>query len=83
MKPLRGREIYKEAFTTNKIYVFDENVKNWLNPDRLNVHVLFKADGAKVYEKIYLSTLIQVKRRSNAPYMIQIRRASVKARAMI
>lgn len=51
MKPLRGREIYKEAFTTNKIYVFDENVQCWMNPDRLNVHVLFREDGAKLYEK--------------------------------
>ena len=51
MKPLRGREIYKEAFTTDKIYVFDENVQCWMNPDRLNVHVLFREDGAKLYEK--------------------------------
>lgn len=51
MKSLEGREIYREAFTTNRIYVFDENVKCSMNPDRLNVHTIFRNDNAKIYEK--------------------------------
>lgn len=52
MKSLEGREIYREAFTTSRIYVFDENVRCSMNPDRLNVHTLFRDDDAKIYEKI-------------------------------
>lgn len=51
MKSLNGREIYREAFTTNSIYVFDENVKCSMNPDRLNVHTIFRNDSVKIYEK--------------------------------
>ena len=51
MKSLEGREIYREAFTTNRIYVFDENIKCSMNPDRLNVHTIFRNDNAKIYEK--------------------------------
>lgn len=51
MKSLEGREIYREAFTTSRIYVFDENVRCSMNPDRLNVHTLFRDDDAKIYEK--------------------------------
>ena len=51
MKSLNGREIYREAFTTSRIYVFDENYQSEKNPDRSNVHTLFRNDGAKLYEK--------------------------------
>ena len=51
MKSLEGREIYREAFTTSRIYVFDENVRCSMNPDRLNVHTLFRDDDAKIYKK--------------------------------
>lgn len=51
MKSLEGREIYREAFTTSRIYVFDENVRCSMNPDRLNVHTLFRDNDAKIYEK--------------------------------
>lgn len=51
MKSLEGREIYREAFTTSRIYVFDENVRCSMNPDRLNVHTLFRDSDAKIYEK--------------------------------
>lgn len=50
MKPLRGCEIYREAFTTPTIYVFDENVACQRNPERLNVHTLFREDGAYMFE---------------------------------
>ncbi len=83
MKPLHGRDIYKEAFTTSKIYVFDENVQCWMNPDRLNVHLLFREDGAKLYEKTCLSMSTQGVRRLSALYMTRICKASMKARAMI
>ncbi len=45
MKPLEGRYPYKEAFTTNKIFVFDEDCNN-----SSNVHKVFSEDGAKIYE---------------------------------
>ena len=51
MKSLEGREIYREAFTTSRIYVFDENVRCSMNSDRLNVHTLFRDNDAKIYEK--------------------------------
>ena len=51
MKPFNGREIYREAFTTPNIYVFDENVACWMNPNRLNVHALFRADNARMFEE--------------------------------
>ena len=44
MNSYQGREIYIEAFTTESIYVFDEDMSEY------NVHRLFLADGAKVYE---------------------------------
>lgn len=46
MKPFKGRYLYKEAFTTNKIFVFDEDCNG-----HDNVHSIFLEDGAKVYEK--------------------------------
>ena len=50
MKPLHGREIYREAFTTPKTYVFDEdNPDPGKNPNRNNVHAIFLEDGASVF----------------------------------
>nr|WP_169173239.1 DUF6625 family protein [Bifidobacterium sp. DSM 109957] len=51
MKPLNGHEIYREAFTTSKIYVFDENVACWMNPNRKNVHSIFKQDNCEIFEE--------------------------------
>lgn len=51
MKSLHGREIYHEAFSTPDIYVFDENYADSRNPNRLNVHTLFRMDGARVFEE--------------------------------
>lgn len=51
MKSLHGREIYREAFTTPSIYVFDENVACRMNPDRLNVHTIFREEGARMFEE--------------------------------
>lgn len=45
MKPFEGQYLYKEAFTTNEIFVFDEDC-NGSN----NVHKVFSEDGAKIYE---------------------------------
>lgn len=45
MKPFKGRYLYKEAFTTNEIFVFDEDCNG-----HDNVHGVFKEDGAKIYE---------------------------------
>lgn len=51
MKSLYGREIYREAFSTPDIYVFDENYADSRNPNRLNVHTLFCMDDASVFEE--------------------------------
>ena len=45
MKLYKGRYLYKEAFTTNKIFVFDEDFKN-----NDNIHSIFLEENAKVYE---------------------------------
>lgn len=45
MKSYRGNIIYKDAFSQNEIYVFDEDC---VNHD--NVHYIFKEDNAKVFE---------------------------------
>lgn len=50
MKPLDGRYLYKEAYTTDKIFVFDEDYKCDRNPDGSNVHGLFLNDDAKVFQ---------------------------------
>lgn len=44
MKEYQGRLLYKEAFTTDDIYIFDEGIKG------NSVHHIFLEDGAKVYE---------------------------------
>lgn len=46
MKEYNGKCLYKEAFTTNEIYAFDEDCR-----DNYNVHSIFLQDGAKVYQK--------------------------------
>lgn len=45
MKRYSNRLIYQEAFTTDKIYVFDEDFSE------NNVHILFLTDGANVYQR--------------------------------
>lgn len=49
MKPFCGRELYKEALTTNNIFVFDEDCKCSFNPNNANVHSIFLNDGAKIF----------------------------------
>lgn len=44
MKPYNSRLIYKEAFQTDQIYVFDEDM------DDDNVHRIFLADGAQIFQ---------------------------------
>lgn len=44
MKRYKGRLIYKEAYQTDKIYVFDEDLKD------NNVHRIFLSDGAYVFQ---------------------------------
>lgn len=44
MNPYQGKEIYKEAFTTDNIYVFDEDCRY----DH-NVHSIFIEQNAKIY----------------------------------
>lgn len=44
MKPYNGRLIYKEAFQTDKIYVFDEDMND------NNVHRIFLDDGAQIFQ---------------------------------
>lgn len=46
MKSYKGRVLYKEAFTTDKIFVFDEDCNS-----HDNVHSIFREDGARIYEK--------------------------------
>lgn len=46
MKSFKGRVLYKEAFTTDKIFVFDEDCNG-----HDNVHSIFREDGARIYEK--------------------------------
>lgn len=45
MNQMDGRCLYREAFTSNNIFVFDEDFKN-----HENVHTLFINDNAVVYE---------------------------------
>lgn len=45
MKPLNGHYLYKKAYTTNDICVFDEDCAG-----HDNVHSIFLKDGVKVYE---------------------------------
>lgn len=40
---------YKEAFSTNDIYVFDEDVKNLYNTNACNVHTIFLNESAKIW----------------------------------
>ena len=40
MKPFKGRYLYKEAFTTNKIFVFDEDCNGHDNVHSIFFHVL-------------------------------------------
>ncbi|KAA8820752.1 DUF6625 family protein [Bifidobacterium vespertilionis] len=50
MKALNGRRLYIEAFTTDRIYVFDEdNPDPEKNPDRCNVHSIFLNDHVPIY----------------------------------
>lgn len=50
MKELNGRRVYIEAFTTDRIYVFDEdNPDPEKNPDRCNVHSIFLNDHVPIY----------------------------------
>nr|WP_152600425.1 DUF6625 family protein [Bifidobacterium callitrichos] len=51
MNELDGRVVYREAFTTDKIYVFDENVTCSMNPYRLNVHHIFQNNHANIFEQ--------------------------------
>lgn len=46
MKSYRGKEIYKEAFTTDSIYVFDEDCRY----DH-NVHSIFLEQNTKIYQE--------------------------------
>lgn len=43
----KGKKIYKEAFTTDKIYVFDEDYDSDYSDN--NVHSIFMEDGAAIY----------------------------------
>lgn len=45
MKPLNGRYLYKEAYTTDRIFVLDEDYGG-----HDNVHFIFLKDGVRVYE---------------------------------
>lgn len=49
MKAYQGKLFYKEAFTTDKIYVFDEDCIGDKNPDRKNIHTLFLSQKKKIY----------------------------------
>lgn len=46
MKPYNNRLLYKEAYTTDKIFTFDEDYNG-----NDNVHSIFLQDGAKVYQE--------------------------------
>lgn len=45
MHEYKGRYIYKEAFSSDSIYVFDEDFKDY------NVHRIFLENGLKVFDK--------------------------------
>ena len=51
MKKYNERYIYKEAFTTNSIYVLDEDCKCTLNTDSNNIHSIFLNEDMKVYSE--------------------------------
>lgn len=51
MKPYKGKEIYKEAFTTDKIYVFDEDCIGDKNPEGKNIHAIFLSEKTRIYAK--------------------------------
>lgn len=51
MKDYAGRSLYKEAYTTDKIYVFDEDCIGENNPKLLNVHAIFLDQKAKIYKQ--------------------------------
>ncbi|MBE6120281.1 MAG: hypothetical protein E7189_07610 [Erysipelotrichaceae bacterium] len=45
----KNRYLYKEAFTQDGIYVFDEDYRLMHAPDSYNVHSIFLNEGAKIY----------------------------------
>lgn len=49
MKPLNGQKLYRKAYSTNSIFVFDEDYICSMNPNNDNVHSIFLNDGAKVF----------------------------------
>ena len=50
MSSFHGRLLYKEAFSSSRVYVFDEdNPDVNKNPNRLNVHSIFLESGAHVF----------------------------------
>lgn len=49
MKEYKGELFYKEAFTTDRIYVFDEDCIGDKNPNRKNIHTIFLNEKAKIY----------------------------------
>ena len=51
MKTYKGELIYKKAFTTDKIYAFDEDCIGDKNPERKNVHSIFFMEGVHIYDK--------------------------------
>ena len=48
MKTINGRLYYKEAFQTNKIYVFDEDYQKQLNPKGGNIQDIFLEQKCKI-----------------------------------
>lgn len=48
MTKINGRFCYKEAFTTDKIYVFDEDYQKKVNPDGINVQDIFLKQQCKI-----------------------------------
>ncbi|NMM95228.1 DUF6625 family protein [Bifidobacterium oedipodis] len=75
MKSLDGREIYREALTTNRIYVFDEdNPDSVKNPDLYNVHSIFLQDKAKVFtQDLSMNVSILCDRITRSQYDPQVR----------
>lgn len=50
MLPYHNKYVYKEAFTSNSIYVFDENVECDMNLERNNIHQIFKFYKKSIYD---------------------------------
>lgn len=48
MHDYQGQPIYRKAFTTDRIYVFDEDGNPQKNPERNNVHSIFLAEHCAV-----------------------------------